>query len=162
MNLYAINQKYFDILNMTDEDGCLSEDAFAALAEIKGEEIQKIENVALYIKDTEGFAAAIRNEEKALAERRKVYENKAERLRKYLSDYLLAKEEPKFETQRVALSFRRSEKVNIFDEQAIIAEHPELTSTEIKVKAADVKAAIKSGQTIPGAEIVENQNLQIK
>lgn len=162
MNLYEINQKYFDILNMTDEDGCLSEDAFAALAEIQGEEIQKIENVALYIKDTEGFATAIRNEEKALAKRRKVYENKAERLRKYLSGYLLSKEKPKFETQRVALSLRRSEEINIFDADAIIADHPELTTTEIKVKAADVKAAIKSGQTIPGAEIVENQNLQIK
>lgn len=162
MNLFEINQKYFDILNMTDEDGCLSEAAFAALEEIQGEEIRKIENVALFIKDTEGFANAIRNEEKALAARRKVYENKVERLKKYLSDYLLAKDKPKFETQRVALSFRRSEKVNIFDQDAIIANYPEFTTTEIKVKAADVMAAIKAGQTIPGAEIVENQNLQIK
>ena len=162
MNLYQINQKYIDILGMTDEDGCLSEDAFAALEEIQGEETRKIDNVALFIKNTEVFANAIKNEEKALSDRRKTYENKVERLKKYLSDYLLAKGKEKFETQSVVLSFKKSSPVNIFDEAAILADHPELTTTEIKVSKEKVKAAIKAGQTIPGAEIIENQNLQIK
>ena len=90
MNLYQINQKYIDILGMTDEDGCLSEDAFAALEEIQGEETRKIENVALFIKKPKFSQNAIKNEKKALSDRRKTYRQSGE-LKKYLSDYLLAK-----------------------------------------------------------------------
>ena len=44
----------------------------------------KIENTALYVKNLEAEAKAIKEEEARLSERRKAMENKAKRLREYI------------------------------------------------------------------------------
>ena len=78
---------------------------------------EKLENIALYIKALEAEAAAIREEEKSLAARRKVKENKAIRLREYLADALGGQP---FETARAALSFRSSQALKVTDGVALL------------------------------------------
>ena len=51
------------------------------LQQLQLEKGQKIEGVALYIKNLDAEAAALKTEEAALAERRKAKENKAKRLK---------------------------------------------------------------------------------
>lgn len=128
-------------------------------AELEIHRTEKIENVALYIKGLESDAAAIRAEEKALAERRNVKEKKAERLRDYLTRSMEAFGDTKLETPRVALSFRKSEAVEIEDETLISQDFINYKRT---VDKAGIKKALKAGKYVHGAQLVERKNLQIK
>lgn len=122
---------------------------------------EKVENIAIYIKSLDSDAAAIKAEEKNLAARRQAKERKAERMREYLKSSMLAFGDKKFETARVALSFRTSR-------QVIVADLEKLDKAFIKEKveyAADktaIKKAIEGGALVDGAYIEEKQNLNIK
>lgn len=117
---------------------------------------EKIENVALWIKELEHEAKAIQEEEKTLAARRKVNENKIASLKGYLS---MALSGQKFSTPRVKISWRKSEVVDILDEEKI----PEEWYRVKKEVARDkIKAVLKAGFEVPGTCLVENTNIQIK
>lgn len=125
---------------------------------------EKLENIALYIKALDAEAAAIREEEKTLAARRKVKENKAARLREYLSDALAGQP---FETAKVALSFRSSQAVKVTDSMALLdwleSNYDDcLTYKTPAVRLDAVKMLIKRGIDVPGAEIETRNNLQMK
>ena len=70
----------------------------------------KIENIALYIKNTVSFANDIDTEIKTLTERKKAAERKAESLKSYLA-FILNGE--KFKTAKCAISYRKSERVEV-------------------------------------------------
>lgn len=117
---------------------------------------EKIENVALWVKELDAEAKAIREEEKRLAERRKVNENKIASLKGYLS---MALSGQKFSTPRVKISWRKSESVDIPDPEKIPASW---YRAKYEIAKDDIKAALKAGETVPGATLVENTNIQIK
>lgn len=126
---------------------------------------EKLENIGLYIKNLDAEAAAIREEEKALAVRRKVRENKAERLRDYLS-YSLAGQS--FETPRVSVSFRASTRCEVANEQALVEwlqihdRDDCLKYTAPTVDKTKVTRLLKAGEEIPGAVLEQRQNMQLK
>ncbi|WP_321974270.1 siphovirus Gp157 family protein [Paratractidigestivibacter sp.] len=120
---------------------------------------EKLEGCALYAKNLESDAAAIRAEEKALAERRRAIENRAERMRAYIQRGMEGAGIDRVETARCRLAFRASKRVEITDEAAVPAEFKK--QSEVIDKAA-VKAALKSGEQVPGASMVESRNLQMR
>ena len=67
----------------------------------------------------------------------------------------------KIETPTLKLSFRKSESVEIIDEKDVPGNFFE-TKTVSTVSKTKIKEAIKEGQTIPGAQLITKQNLQIK
>ena len=117
----------------------------------------KIENIALFIKNLLSDAAGIKAEKDNLAQRQKAAENKANNLKKYLAGYLAGQ---KFSTSRVAISFRKSESVNVQELEALPKEYLKYKDPEPDKTA--IKAALKAGKEVPGAEIVQSQNIQIK
>ena len=117
----------------------------------------KIENIALFIKNLLSDAAGIKAEKDNLAQRQKAAENKANNLKKYLSGYLAGQ---KFSTSRVAISFRKSESVNVQELAALPKEYLKYKDPEPDKTA--IKAALKAGKEVPGAEIVQSKNIQIK
>lgn len=128
--------------------------------QLEGERNSKLEAVALYVKSLEAECKAIRAEEKALAERRAVKERKIERLTSYVSDSMIAFGDTKLETTRVALSFRKSEAVEITNPDALRADlWKQADPTPDKTA---IKKAIKAGEYVEGAALVTRQNLQIK
>lgn len=161
-SLYELDQAVLTLLDnglvFDEETGEIlwDEDNFNQL-EI--ERNDKLESVALYIKSLEADAAAIRAEERALAERRSIKEKKVERLRGYLSYSMQSFGDTKLETPRVALSFRKSQVVEIEDESLIPQNLMKVKATPDK---AAIKKAIKAGETVEGATLVDRQNLQVK
>lgn len=161
MNLYEIDQA---ILALVDpETGeILDYDAFSELKMAKEE---KIEGMALWHKNLTAEATAIRAEEIKLADRRKSLEKKAESLKQYLTELLSGS---KFSTARVACSFRKTKSVEILDEAAFIQEMQESMHYEYlkysppTVNKTEITNAIKAGQLVPGAQLVEKNNLSIK
>lgn len=119
---------------------------------------QKIENVALWVKNLLSDADAIKAEKDALADREAKCRKKAEQLKAWLAEALEGK---KFDTARCAVSFRRSEKVEVDDVNSIPEELVVVTVTQSPDKKA-IKELLKAGQEISGCRLVENLNAQIK
>lgn len=121
------------------------------------ERSRKLEGVALWIKNLESDAVAIKAERDALDKRMKSAENRARSLREWLKNAL---ECQPFETARVRVSFRKSESTEI-DEDVLDRKWCKEKITYTPDKTA-IKNAIKAGQMVAGAKIVVNQNIQIK
>lgn len=130
-----------------------------AIAALEMERDKKIENLGCWYKNLLADAEALKAQKNAFAEREKAAKAKAESLKGFLGRYLNGK---KFETAKVAMSFRKSEAVE-FDAKCI-GDVPEefLKFKDPELDKVAVKKAIKAGETVPGCELVERQNLQIK
>lgn len=130
-----------------------------AIAALEMERDKKIENLGCWYKNLLADAEALKAQKNAFAEREKAAKAKAESLRGFLGRYLNGK---KFETAKVAMSFRKSEAVE--SDAKCIGDVPEefLKFKDPELDKVAVKKAIKAGETVPGCELVARQNLQIK
>lgn len=159
MNLYEIKSEIEALFSKVDENGELPDDIAQQLERLAITEHEKIENTGLYIKNLLSDADAIKNEVDKLNERRQAMTNKAERLKNYLTDYMTANSKDKFSTSRIDLRFRKSEQVNIYQD---IDLPDDLWRVKREPDKATIKKLLKAGESVPGAELVERQNLQIK
>lgn len=158
MNLYAINRQIEECLTIDEATGEVTFDE-EKLAELQMERDQKIENLALYIKNLTAEASAIKAEKLVLAERQRRAEAKAERLKAYLSDALAGE---KFSTPRVAVSWRKSERLEI-DETAFMNDgNLQWCRQKIEPDKTMIKEALKQGAEINGAALMECRTMQIK
>lgn len=140
----------------------IDEEAWATLEALQMAREDKLENVALWVKDLNAEAAAVREEEKNLAKRRQSAEKKAESLKGYLAYALNGAE--RFKTAKVAISWRRSETVELLEGVDPVTLPLEYQRVKVSVEPdkTKLKDALKAGEEIPGVELVEKQNLQIK
>ena len=154
-SLYDINKAILEFEFEVNEDGeILNADALDAL-EIERDE--KIENIALYIKNLLSDAEQFKAEKEAFAEREKAAKTHAERLKRYLADALQGE---KFETTRAKISWRRSTQLEIADGAKIPAVF--YNQVDPVLDKTRLKAAVKSGTEFDGVSLVEKQNIQIK
>ena len=159
MTLYEIDTAIMDCFDA--ETGELTNPE--AFENLQVERSQKIENIACWIKDLVADAAAIREEEKALAERRKTMENKAANLKDYLGRFVNPGE--KYSSARCAVSWRKSTSVNVVDFDALwgdLTMDQYLTYKRPEPNKVAIKEALQKGLNVTGCELVESQNLQIK
>lgn len=153
-NLYEINK---DLLNCIDtETGEIVDvDKFDQLQIEKND---KLENIALWYKNLLAEASAYKAEKDVFAEKQRRAENKADSLKKYLDSALHGS---KFETVKVNISYRKSSSVNVEDIDKLPEDYRKVVTSVSADKVAITKA-LKAGEIIPGAELVENSNIQIK
>ena len=163
MKLSDINVALEAMLDAVDPDTgelLCDPDELEALA-LEREE--KLEGLALYVKNCRAEAEAIKAEKLALEKRQKTAENKAERAKSFLQAMLAGE---KLKTPRASVSYRRTESPKIVDEAAFwryAADHNELVRRkDPEVDLVAVKAAIQAGEAVPGAEIVSKQSVIIK
>ena len=149
--LYTNSQKELDNLEITQNE--------------------KIENIACYIKNLHSDVFAIENEIKTLSQRKKVKENQLKRIKEYLANFLKFKGIKKIETPKAVLSFRKSEQLEITDEEEAIewCRHRGFLKNKPEIDKAEVKKYIKNlieegdEDLCPDEiRIVEKQNLQIR
>lgn len=162
MKLYEIDREIEAALEgaIDPETGeIIASDLFEVYEALQIQRDEKIENIGLFIKDLKAEAAAIREEEKALAARRRAAENKAESLEGYLQFNLHGE---KFKTPRLAVSYRKSQKVEVDENR--LNEIPEeyLRYKDPEVDKKRVSEALKSGQAVPGCKLVDNISMIIK
>ena len=152
MTLYDIDQRLLDLIDT--ESGEIAD--MEAFEELQIERDRKLEGIALAYKNFSAEANALGEQKKSFAEREKAALNKAERCRKLLERGLAGQ---KMETPMVAVSYRKSTAVEITDLDALPFAY---TVTEIKPDKERITDALKNGETVPGAELVERNNIQIK
>ena len=120
----------------------------------------KVEACGCYIKNLQAEAEMLKAEEQALAKRRKAIEGKE----KWMRDYLLANLQEFGEagfSAKAKVSTRKSEAVQVLDVSAIPDEFMRVKTTATPDKTA-IKKALKNGESVPGAAIVQNVNLVLK
>ena len=152
MNLYEINKAMQECINL--ETGEIDLELFEKLQLAKDE---KIENVALWIKNISSDVEGMENEKKAFEERIKACKNKVSSLKTYLE---MALNGEKFQTAKCSITFRKSKSVTVFDVSKLDKDY--LKYADPTADKTAIKKAIESGVTVPGASLVENLNVQIK
>ena len=162
MTLYEIDARLESLVD-PETGELLDMEAFSAL---QMEREAKIENVALWYKNLQSDAAALDAEIKALTERRKSAQSKAERLKGYLEAAL---DGEKFETARCAVSFRATPAaVHLDDPEAFAAwcqdagQYDYLRYKPPEVNKTAVKEALKAGVELPGAWLEQGRSCTIK
>lgn len=158
MSIYDIDDAILSLVDM--ETGEIEDEK--RYDELQMERSQKIENIGLYFKNLNAEAKAIKDEEAALAQRRKAVENKAERIKALLA-YALKGE--KFESPKVRCSYRKAKSVTVDDGFVAWAqEHADdlLTYKEPTPNRTAIKAAIADGREIEHAEVVTTESVQVK
>ena len=167
MKLYELTHEYSAFLQAIENDEIPEEAIDDTLEGITAEIEDKADNIACLLKNLDADIIAIKAEETRLAERRKSKEKSYERIKAYLSDTLQAAGFNKIETARNKLTFRKSESVEIGDEEAFIKWASEnrddlLTYSTPKVNKTAIKSALKDGDEIVGVQLVSKNNIQIK
>ena len=162
MKLYEIDQQLELLLSNVDEEtGELLIDP-AAIDELMLTREAKLEGIALWIKDLRAEAAMVKAEETQLHDRHVALENKADRTAAFLQNYLNGST---FKSAKVAVSYRKSTQVQI-DQEAFwpwCLDHPEYARRkDPEPNKAAIKDALKAGEEIPGAELIENISMTIK
>lgn len=160
MKLYEIDKAILECIDL--ETGEIID--FDKLTELQLAREEKLESVALWIKNLLAEAEAYKKEKQVFADREAAAKNKADSLKGWLSKALGGE---KMTTSKVAISFRNSEAVEIEDEERLSIALEEqgrqdLLAYKVAVNKTAIKQAIKSGETFPGAGLVKRQNIQIK
>lgn len=117
----------------------------------------KVEQLALWILEMETDVDAYEKYEKKFAGQKKSTKKKIDSVKSYMASVLNG---AKFKTDRVNITYRKGESVQIDDGAEIPMEY--LVAQEPKVDKVALKKAIKGGQTFDGITIVEKQNIQVK
>lgn len=155
--LYEINADLDALLDSIDpETGEIDGDALTALTM---ERQEKLEGMALKLKNLAAEAEMIKAEEKNLSDRRKTVERNRDSLKAYLMRSL---DGETLKTAKVAISYRTSKSVEIDEDKFFkFADfHYLRQTTEINKEA--IKAALAAGEEVPGAALVEKQNMVLK
>lgn len=160
MTLYEIAQEMATLID--PETGEIRD--FEAFEELQMAREEKIDNTAKWIIDLEAEAKMVKERADELTERAQATKKKAERLREFLQEYLQGE---KRKTADYTIGYRRTEAVEITDEDGAIAwlmEHRDdaLTYQQPKISKTAVKELLKSGEEVPGAELVERQSMSIR
>lgn len=160
MKLYELDRNIEEILdNIIDpETGEVDEAKLEELNQLQLDRKDKIENCILYAKGEKAEAEAILAEAQKLKDRATSKLNRAERTLKYV-EYSLNGEV--FETERCAVSYRKSQSVEIVTLDAI----PEdlcVFKTEKKPDKMKIKKMLKDGTPVTGAILVDHNRMQVK
>ncbi|MBE0436470.1 MAG: siphovirus Gp157 family protein [Methylomicrobium sp.] len=164
LTLYTLSQNYIEALDfLSDPDLDLPIEAVNDTLEgLEGELQDKAVNVAKFLRNMEATAEAIKNAEAEMARRRKALESRV----KWLKDYLKGSMEytgiTKIECPYFKLAIQKNPPaVAILNEDAIPSEFKEQVITW-KIDKTAIKEAIKAGQKVPGAELVNGTRLAIR
>lgn len=161
MKLYEIDRAILECID-TDTGEIVDVER---LAELNLEREQKLEGVALYVKNLLAEADSIKAEVDSLNKRMKSKKAEAERLKDYLAFALNGQA---FETAKVDLRFRASQVVEITDDLECVHWLQMnnlddcLRYTMPEVEKAAVKKLLKEGKNIPGVVLKDKNNLQMK
>jgi len=172
-SLYEIDEKLVTLIDAgfdIDTGECFQtqEELDKAIDECQIDLEKKIENIGCFIKNLSSDIDQLKKEEDNLKARRKVAENKIERLKNYMNGYLTAvypneadRAKWKFKTAKVVMGFRKSTSVEVPDIDKLDKNFLRV-KTEVSADKTAIKDAIKSGKTVDGAFLQDNVNLSIK
>lgn len=160
MNLYEITREALELACLLETDE-LTPELEAALL-INQDQLQaKAGNYAKVIANIQSDSDAIDAEIKRLKAMKETKDRAVNRLKEALREAMMVSGIDKIESPLFKLSLRRSEAVEVDVVEALPIEFKNFKEV-VTADKVSIKEAIKRGENITGARIVENFNLQIK
>lgn len=160
MNLFNIQQQYLSLANQLSE-GEVTPELEQELIINEAQLQEKAVNYGYVIKQLGHEVNAVNEEIKRLTDIKKRNEKAIERMETAISNAMQLYGIEKVDSSFLKLSFRKSESVEIVNEDQLAPEYLTTKTTTTPNKTA-IKDAIKQGVEVEGAVIVTNFNLQIK
>lgn len=165
--LYEIADNLAELFKAIEAGEIPEEAVQDTLDAAEGELADKIDNIACYIKQLQGEAAAIKTEEMALCARRKSKEGRADRLTRYLFDCLKRCGSERMETARSLVAIRKNPPaVQIADESRFVEwarenEAELLNFPAPKPDKTRIKEFLKAGRELPLCALVRGESLKV-
>ncbi|PUF85783.1 MULTISPECIES: siphovirus Gp157 family protein [unclassified Geobacillus] len=159
MKLYELTENYAKLLEMAEE---MDTDAIVDTLEALQEAIEdKAENIAKLIRNLEADVKVIRDEEKRLAERRQVIENKVERLKTYLQEQLEIAGIDKVKRPTITVAIQKNPpSVDIIDETLIPEDF--FIPQPAKIDKKSILERLKNGEEVPGVVLKQTKGVRIR
>ncbi len=159
--LFNIQQRYVQLLGMIEEaEGEITPEIDAALQFTEASMQEEGINVAEVIKVMDYSMEILESEMDRLDGLHIKALRAKELLKNRVSHAMQQFGIERISSPTITLSFRKSEGIEITEESAIPVAY--LEPQPPKVSKTKIKEAIKAGIAVPGAELVQRQNLQIR
>lgn len=158
MNLYEISGAIQQLTEMLSE-GDIGEAIYNDTLESLGAN-NAIEDVIKAIRNYQAEAEALKAEADKLTAKRKAAEHTADKLKSMLMDYMSRTEQKSLSAGLFKVSKGITKAVSIYDEKALPGIY--LVEQPPKPDKAAMLQALKSGEEIPGAELITNEHIKIK
>ena len=164
MNLYQIAAEYresADTLAALDIDPQTLADT---LESISGDLTTKTQNIAFVIRNLEALAESIKQAANGMTGRAKAIEARAASLRQYVLDNMMFAGVQKIDTPYFALAVRKNPpSAKVEDERQIPPRFFEQPPTPpLALSKSALAEALKAGEIIPGAKLVQSRRLEIR
>lgn len=165
MKLYEISRAMLDVIesgySVDEETGEILFEP-ADLDALEVERDRKLEACALFAKNLQAEADAIKAELDRLDARLKAKQRKADSMKQYILGNMLALNDTAFETACVDMRIRRSSFVDVAcDAESLPIEYQRRKVTVTADKTA-LKKALQDGERIPGVMMAKRESLTIK
>lgn len=162
IKLYDLSADYLAALDALAEIEDLPPEVIADTLEgLAGAWEDKALNVARYVRNLEAEAAAIDEAKKRMEARAKATANQAAHLKAYLKAEM-KRTGLKPKAPDLALRLQNNPQSVAIDDAALIPDEYRLTETVETILKAEIGAALKAGEVIPGARLVRSQRLVIQ
>lgn len=165
MKLHEYNQEIEKVLNSLVIDEKTGEvTGYEAVEKVQTDFDDKLESMVCFYKDLQAEIVAFKAEEQNLKVRRESLEKRSESLKNYITACMVDAEKDKFSSAKCKVSFKASQETVVDDESLIPKEFLNIkTVTKSTPDKTKIKEAItKHGLMVPGAHVVDKQNIQIK
>jgi hypothetical protein len=129
---------------------------------LSGELEVKATNVAMFIRNLEASAEQIKLAEKAMSDRRKAIENKADSIKRYLFENMKRTEITKIESPHFTLSIKKNPPSVVIEDESLIPNEYVEDKVVTSINKAAIKDAINAGKEVTGAHIQQGERLEIK
>ena len=159
-NIPQLLEDAFAAISVDEETGeIIGKEAFDALAV---DAQVKVENCAKYVKVLDAKIAAMKEASSAIQSRIKAAEKSQEFFKTCISRYFDVAGITLIESPEILIKKAKNPvSVEILDESMIPAEFIK-TKTVSSISKTDIKNALKAGQDVPGAKLMESTRIVIK
>lgn len=171
MTLYEIDARIRTLADLENDDGdyvdpetgevMTLEQALDALHMARED---KLEGMAVWAKELEATAKAIKAEEDALIKRRRTAENKMGRLKAKLLTACMGENgvPVRFTTARADVQFRLNQPSTIVYDESLLPERYKIKKITVAPDKTAIKEAIRAGEAVPGAYLERSRSVMIK
>ena len=161
LKLYELSQNYQNLQDLMENEDVPAEMLKESLDAVGDEIEQKAEGIAQIINVITGYIDMIKKEKARLDKTQKTYENKVKYLKQYLQSAMQQTGKTKFKTNLFSFGIQKNPaSVNITDVYAVPTQFREVQEPKLNKKA--ILEALKNGEEIAGAEVVQGESLRIR
>ena len=159
MNLYELTENFLAVQTSIEEGNT---DLIDTLEAIDGAIEVKAQGIIAVTRNITSQIEAIKAEEKRLADMRKARENHLKRLKEYVLENMQQTGKTNIKTELGVMRIQASTPaLKITNQEKIPAEYQTIVPEHYEIDNERVKAALKEGKAVPGAELVQGVHLRI-